>query len=238
MAKLAPKVFLRALAIGTAAILAAGQASAQALLTSNAGYTGPVLNLTAFNGPYTFTGGPVALSGGITYSSTSADSVIGFGGYALQQNGFLPTALIVGTNSQTATVTFNFATPVSMFGGDMNYSLLFNTSLPDGNNPVISAFDSLSNLIASYDLFTSAPISTPGGIDAFRFRGIDGGGRQISSFTISGGYAVIAGQVGDVGQVGSVPEPATWAMMLIGFGAVGYSVRRRRRSGNALRQIA
>ena len=29
----------------------------------------------------------------------------------------------------------------------------------------------------------------------------------------------------------AVPEPATWAMMLIGFGAVGYSIRRRRRSG-------
>jgi len=27
----------------------------------------------------------------------------------------------------------------------------------------------------------------------------------------------------------AVPEPATWAMMLIGFGAVGYSMRRRRK---------
>jgi hypothetical protein len=27
-----------------------------------------------------------------------------------------------------------------------------------------------------------------------------------------------------------VPEPATWAMMLIGFGAVGYTMRRRRKS--------
>jgi PEP-CTERM motif len=26
-----------------------------------------------------------------------------------------------------------------------------------------------------------------------------------------------------------VPEPATWAMMLIGFGAVGYSMRRQRK---------
>jgi len=30
-------------------------------------------------------------------------------------------------------------------------------------------------------------------------------------------------------QVAAVPEPATWAMMLIGFGAVGASVRRKRR---------
>ena len=30
----------------------------------------------------------------------------------------------------------------------------------------------------------------------------------------------------------AVPEPATWAMMLIGFGAVGYAMRRRREWGN------
>lgn len=29
----------------------------------------------------------------------------------------------------------------------------------------------------------------------------------------------------------AVPEPATWAMMLLGFGAAGYSIRFRRRSG-------
>ena len=30
---------------------------------------------------------------------------------------------------------------------------------------------------------------------------------------------------------GAVPEPSTWAMMLLGFGAIGYSMRRRRKSG-------
>jgi hypothetical protein len=33
-----------------------------------------------------------------------------------------------------------------------------------------------------------------------------------------------------------VPEPATWAMMLVGFGAVGYTMRRRRKT--FLRQVA
>ena len=27
----------------------------------------------------------------------------------------------------------------------------------------------------------------------------------------------------------AVPEPATWAMMIVGFGAVGYSLRRQRK---------
>ena len=35
-------------------------------------------------------------------------------------------------------------------------------------------------------------------------------------------------------SIGAVPEPATWAMMLIGFGAMGVSLRRRRRTHNLL----
>ncbi len=43
-------------------------------------------------------------------------------------------------------------------------------------------------------------------------------------------------QIG-TGAVAAVPEPATWAMMLIGFGAIGVSLRRRRRA-NGLLQAA
>jgi hypothetical protein len=38
------------------------------------------------------------------------------------------------------------------------------------------------------------------------------------------------------GQVAAVPEPATWAMMLLGFGAIGFASRRRR--SQRLLQIA
>ena len=37
---------------------------------------------------------------------------------------------------------------------------------------------------------------------------------------------------------GGVPEPSTWAMMLLGFGGIGMTLRRRRRSEAQLRQIA
>ncbi len=40
------------------------------------------------------------------------------------------------------------------------------------------------------------------------------------------------------GITSGVPEPGTWGMMLIGFGAVGFGMRRSRRSQNALPQIA
>lgn len=36
----------------------------------------------------------------------------------------------------------------------------------------------------------------------------------------------------------AVPEPGTWALMLLGFGGMGVAMRRRRRTGNPLAQIA
>jgi hypothetical protein len=37
-------------------------------------------------------------------------------------------------------------------------------------------------------------------------------------------------EVDNLGTTAAVPEPATWAMMLFGFGAVGFGMRRRRRA--------
>jgi hypothetical protein len=41
---------------------------------------------------------------------------------------------------------------------------------------------------------------------------------------------------GDTAAAGAVPEPSTWAMMLLGFGALGLNMRRRRRT--VLAQVA
>lgn len=40
------------------------------------------------------------------------------------------------------------------------------------------------------------------------------------------------------GPTGAVPEPATWAMMLMGFGATGFALRKGRRRKTALAQAA
>lgn len=47
----------------------------------------------------------------------------------------------------------------------------------------------------------------------------------------------ISGGSGTGTSVGAVPEPGTWAMMLLGFGAIGFATRRRR-SAFFLRQVA
>jgi hypothetical protein len=65
----------------------------------------------------------------------------------------------------------------------------------------------------------------------------------ITSGVIDLTYYFANEQTGQVSSVdlfdhgGSVPEPATWAMMLLGFGGIGMAMRRRRSSGQLL-QIA
>lgn len=49
----------------------------------------------------------------------------------------------------------------------------------------------------------------------------------------SGGNAAFAGSITFSDSPVAIPEPATWAMMILGMGAVGYTLRRRREVGLA-----
>ena len=42
------------------------------------------------------------------------------------------------------------------------------------------------------------------------------------------GFAQALGSYSGTVTFASAPEPATWGLMILGFGAVGYSLRRRR----------
>ncbi len=58
-------------------------------------------------------------------------------------------------------------------------------------------------------------------------------GNNFYGVNLTTGSATLIGALGTQGITGitiaAVPEPGTWAMMLIGFGAIGVAVRRRRR---------
>ena len=82
------------IAAAAALTLAAGASQAGTLITSDAGYTGPDLNLTGYdNGSYNFTFGPMAV-GEFTFTAapggggnSGLGSVVGQGGYGLGANG-------------------------------------------------------------------------------------------------------------------------------------------------------
>ena len=71
-------------------------------------------------------------------------------------------------------------------------------------------------------------VSSAGGLSLASLRSTTYSGNQIFFST---DLVNVAGQTGNIGATrnsGAVPEPATWAMMLVGFGAMGVSMRRRR----------
>ena len=62
--------------------------------------------------------------------------------------------------------------------------------------------------------------------------GTDPGTIYITSPTVRFQSSGADGEGSGIGTPGVVPEPGTWAMMLMGFGAAGYAMRRRRRIGS------
>lgn len=86
-------------------------------------------------------------------------------------------------------------------------------------------------------------------IISIHFGGGAGGGETVMylfDFGLDGALSVDLNQGGfsnaviitPPGGTPPVPEPATWAMMLLGFGATGFAMRRRRRVNGELLQIA
>jgi PEP-CTERM motif len=79
---------------------------------------------------------------------------------------------------------------------------------------------------------------SPNGENKFGFQAINGESILNLNYAFSGGGA----EAGAVRQVriipfgSAIPEPSSWAMMLLGFGAAGYALRRRRKS--VLPQVA
>jgi hypothetical protein len=82
------------------------------------------------------------------------------------------------------------------------------------------------NVSTSYTFDTTGATRTDMGWTPFTYNFVADGGTTTLSFTssIGGAYgaALDAVSVSD-----AVPEPATWALMILGFGAIGGAMRRR-----------
>jgi hypothetical protein len=112
----------------------------------------------------------------------------------------------------------------------------------DANNPftvefTLSALDGSGN--PELDSFFSY-ILDPNGENKFAFEALDG--ELITNLS----YQLFGGDAGGIRQVRiaslqagvpAVPEPSTWALMFLGFGAAGFAMRRTRRQGT-LAQLA
>jgi PEP-CTERM motif len=110
-------------------------------------------------------------------------------------------------------------------------------------NSVLSPIDSLgvtatpTQLIFDYDIFNGYfDFSTPSDTQAFWIGGsVTNGsiGGFIDSSEIAGSFNDLNGSV-VIAQVTAVPEPSTWAMMILGFCGLGFMAYRRKQNGPAL----
>lgn len=135
------------------------------------------------------------------------------------------------TGARTATFTLPSSTPSSFSSSFVGDQIFFNNifgtfggtagnaNISFGTN-LISTFQIQSptlgfTQLSGPDLF-SGPASSP----TF----------NLGTFNLSGGFLSGASTltISRASVVAAVPEPATWTMMLLGFGAIGFSVRRRR----------
>jgi hypothetical protein len=101
-----------------------------------------------------------------------------------------------------------------------------NNSVGWGDNDPFSSVLSATNSTGSFGFFFSDPFSIPPGqvasIQEFSQLPLYGVGNNFDAISM----IVLRGE-------GGVPEPATWALMLVGFGALGAVVRNRRRNSAA-----
>jgi hypothetical protein len=105
-----------------------------------------------------------------------------------------------------------------------------------GGTATSVTFSGLDNNNVGFNL---GPQTLGNGENFFALVGIDG--QSIKSLTLTFGGGAGFG-VDDVRQIrlddavaGAVPEPATWAMMILGFAGIGFMAYRRKNQGAAFR---
>lgn len=199
------------LALIGAAMCAMPSVADAALVGSLGGGTGPFLTLSSAG----LNGGSVAtLSGGTVYTSDQpfADDPAGtiFGGT------FLAAGPLAGQPA-----TLNFTAPVTY--------LSFKWGSPDTYNRL-----SLTTDVATYAFdVASLGFAVRDGNQTFSqyVQFAASAGETIRSVSFTNLPATDAFETANF-SVTAVPEPATWAMMLVGFGMVGATARYRRRKSN------
>ncbi len=219
-----------------AAAIAMASCANAALVTSAAALSGTVttLNFNQFTGaaslrtmgPAVQVGGPIGKN--IVFTSNNPDgSILGSQPiYDLGANGTLGGAgAFAGLDidlfgNDLYTMKFTFASPVSGVGGIVNYAILQPGGTVTFGDPIIAALSSGGTVLESYNLKTTAPISTPGGTNTGAFRGINRPSADISAFTLSNSAIAVTSLTVSTPSGGPLvsPEPVSLSLMATGLG--------------------
>lgn len=143
-------------------------------------------------------------------------------------------AAFPGTTFDTLALTSH----VGNFTGDGLYNfnnVTFSTAINRNDNAAFSGTLNLSGIFDGTQAFTYAVkyAGTIGTTDTITVGGnivtILGQKVKFNALTLTGSQAndTVTGVLTATVGAGAVPEPATWALMIVGFGAVGGAMRRR-----------
>lgn len=164
-------------------------------------------------------------------------------------------ALAVAAPASAAQYIFSFGTSTPLFGPTVSGSGTFTTSDTATTVAGQTAFQILSITGAVNGLAINAPTGSYGNYFTTGPSFLDGtgtvfflvGGGRVDFFNQSsnGLYRVNTFSPGSSNfvnasssAVAAVPEPATWAMMLLGFGGIGFAMRRGRKQNARVLQVA
>lgn len=159
--------------------------------------------------------GPHTLAPGVTFSATSPTTFGLSGLYSFVTNGDWIGTPMIGLDSASGSFQIAFADPVGGFLADLNW-----TVRSRGNNATIAIYNSSNVLLESLTLESGGNLVAPG------YRGFSRNSADISFVRLSNEFIGVR----DITVAGPaiVPEPASWALLIAGFGLVGAAARRRR----------
>jgi hypothetical protein len=212
------KALFAAAALG-AAILGAGASQAQTTVALNLYNTG----VDAFGAPladgaldphYVLNGSGLATvythPAYLTDPNAKFISAQADGGYSANPNTFSLFFSLVGLNASTAQLS-------GFFGSD-NYASVFLNGNLIAQDIQATVYENFQSLTA----FSSGAANFVAGLNELRFVVTDTG--PPSAVIVTG----LTGTADTNAVPAGVPEPATWALMIMGFGAAGAMVRRRK----------
>lgn len=156
-----------------------------------------------------------------------------------------PAASTGGTGTYTFNIGQNVSFDFSFFGNAISNALVTITIVGTGDDASFAAA-LLGNVQLNGALQGSQQLGfgfLNGTIDPNQNIYFTSGSDSTYRIDLTGGansqfHDTFFAQIGN-GAVAAVPEPATWGMMMLGFGAMGFALRRnRRKTGKLLMQVA
>ena len=147
----------------------------------------------------------------VQYDFTATSSFGGpYGSFSFLSPGFINSSSTSGTSIAFPNLT---SCSVTFGGGTCGAQTLYNNTSGLTGTPSDAVSFGTSNGQGAYFYFADGAFTNYGTYTNILF-----GSSQAATLRVS------------LAPNSAVPEPATWAMMLIGFGAIGVSLRRRRRA--------